>query len=229
MIDSEKAARRLLRAILEPQGYRVLEAKDAGSGMKQAVERKPDVIVLEIALPDGRGFEVIQMLREWSRTPVLVLSEKGGEDTKVAALDAGASDYLTKPFSSAELLARLRVLQRTVPNSPEGPFFIEGELVLDLATRKTKLRERQLLLTPKEEALFCMLARYGGLVVTHAHLLRAVWGVHSEAKIHDLRVLVGHLRKKLAPCAGEMLIRTEGNLGYSLSIHPQTDRGHDLE
>lgn len=218
IIDSEKAARRLLRTVLEAEGYRVVEAESGGVGLSKAVESRPDVVILETALPEEGGLSVLQDLREWSRTPVLVLSEETNDEAKVAALDAGASDYLTKPFSSAELLARLRVLQRPLPNAPDGPLLLEGDLVVNLATHEITLGGRPVRLTRKEEALFYVLARYAGKVVTRSHLLRAVWGAHSEEKTHDLLVLLTHLRKKLEPYGGEMLIRTEGSLGYSLSL-----------
>jgi two-component system KDP operon response regulator KdpE len=218
IIDDDRAVRRLVRAVLSPYGYRLFEAANGEEGLKLAVECKPDVIILEPVLPDGNGLKVIQALREWSQTPVLALSYEAEDKAKVAALDAGASDYLTKPFSSAELLARLRVLQRPLPNVPDGPLLIEGDLVVNLAVHKVTLRGRLVSLTHKEEALFYVLARYAGKVVTCAHLLRAVWGVHSEDRVHDLRVLVAHLRKKLGAYGGEMLIKTEGNIGYCLVL-----------
>ena len=153
---------------------------------------------------------------------MLALSYEAEDKAKVAALDAGASDYLTKPFSSAELLARLRVLLRPLPNVPDGPLLIEGDLVVNLAVHRITLRGRPVPLTHKEEALFYVLARYAGKVVTCAHLLRAVWGVHSEDRLHDLRVLVAHLRKKLGAYGGEMLIKTEGSIGYCLVLSLQS-------
>jgi two-component system KDP operon response regulator KdpE len=218
IIDTEKAARRLVRTLLEPEGYRVLEAENGASGLKQAVESKPDVIILEWELPEENSLSILQSLREWSQTPVLVLSEQKDANEKVTALDNGACDYLTKPFSSAELLARLRVLQRPVPNEPDGPLLIAGDLVVNLVTHKITLRDQPVTLTPKEEALFYVLARYAGKVVTRSHLVRSVWGIHSEEKIHDLQVLIGHLRKKLEPTGTELLIKTEGSVGYCLSV-----------
>lgn len=223
IIDNEKTSRRLLRALLEPQGYRVFEAESAGDALGKAVESKPDVIVLELRLSNGNGLAFLQRLQESSQTPVLVLSEQTGEEAKVAALDAGARDYLTKPFSSGELLARLRVLQRPLPNVPDGPFLIEGDLVANFATHEITLKGRPIRLTPKEQALFYVLARYPGRVVTCAHLLRAVWGFHSEDKLHDLQVLVSHLRKKLGPFGGEILVRTESSIGYSLALAPNQE------
>jgi two-component system KDP operon response regulator KdpE len=223
IIDSERASRRLLRAVLEPEGYRVLETETGGAGLSQAVEGKPDVIVLELQLTDGDGLGVLRSLQEWCHTPVLVLSCQTGEEAKVAALDAGARDYLTKPFGSAELLARLRALQRPLPNVADGPLLIESDLVANLATHEITLNGRTTLLTPKEEALFFVLARYAGRVVTCSHLLHSIWGIHAEDKLQDLRVLVSHLRKKLGPYGGEMLVRTEGSLGYSLVLSRQRE------
>jgi two-component system KDP operon response regulator KdpE len=228
VIDNQKASRRLLRALLEPQGYRVLEADSGGAGLNTAADGKPDVIILEIALPQDEGLSVLQSLREWSNIPVLVLSERTDDEAKVAALDAGASDYITKPFSSAELLARLRVLQRPLPNVPDGPLLILEDLVINLATHEITLHGRALSLTPKESALFYVLARYAGKVVTRSHLLRSVWGNQSGEKIHDLLVLVANLRKKLRPYAGELLIRTEGSLGYILALSPRHSSGEAL-
>lgn len=218
VVDSDKPSRRLLRAVLEPNGYRVVETEDAGAGLNRAVECRPDVIILELDLPEEGGLGFLQTLREWSQTPVLVLSERTDDEAKVAALDTGASDYLTKPFSSAELLARLRVLQRPLPNVPDGPLLIDGDLIVNLATHEISLRGRSVRFTPKEEALFYVLARYVGRVVTCGHLMHSVWGAQSEDKIHDLQVLVAHLRKKLGPYGGEILIKTAGSLGYSLSV-----------
>lgn len=223
IIDSEKASRRLLRAVLEPHGYRILEAESGAVGLSLAVEGRPDVIVLELGLSDGDGLGVLQSLQEWCRTPVMVLSAQAEEARKVAALDAGARDYLTKPFSSAELLARLRALQRPMPNVPDGPLLIEGDLVANLATHEITLNGRTTVLSPKEQALFFVLAKYAGRVVTCSHLLRSTWGIHSDDKLQDLRVLVSHLRKKLGPYGGEMLVRTEGSLGYSLTLSRQRE------
>jgi two-component system KDP operon response regulator KdpE len=209
--------------VLEPEGYRVLEAETGGVGLSQVVEGKPDVILLELQLSDGDGLAVLHSLQEWCHAPVMVLSCQTEEEAKVAALDAGARDYLTKPFSSAELLARLRALQRPLPNVPEGPLLIEGGLVANLATHEVTLNGHTTMLTPKEQALFFVLARYAGRVVTCSHLLHSIWGVHSDDKLQDLRVLVSHLRKKLGAYGGEMLVRTEGNLGYCLILSRQRE------
>ena len=211
--------RRLLRAVLEPQGYQVLEADSGSAGMARAVETRPDVIILELALADTDGLDLLGRLREWSPTPVLVLSERGDDESKVAALDAGADDYLTKPFSASELLARLRVLLRPLAHTPDGPLIVEGDLVVNLATHTIRVHGRPVELTPKEEALFFVLARYAGKIVTRAHLLTSVWGAQAQDKVHDLAVLIGHLRKKLGTHRERLEIRTEGHLGYSLVLN----------
>jgi len=218
IVDHQKASRRLLRAVLEPHGYRIVETDNAADGLVRAVDCEPDVVILEIALPEEQGLVLLQRLREWSHVPVLVLSERKDDETKVAAFDAGATDYLTKPFSSAELLARLRVAQRPVPNVPDGPLLTDGNLLINLGTHETLLNGSKVSLTPKEQALFYTLARYAGKIVTCDHLVRSIWGAHSHEKLHDLRVLVWHLRRKLEPYGGELLVRTEGSLGYSLAL-----------
>jgi two-component system KDP operon response regulator KdpE len=222
VVDPDRGIRRLLRVVLEPSGYKVVEASDAGTGLRKTVECNPDVIILEMALPDRGGPAFLGTLKEWSQVPILVLSERTDDEAKVAALDAGARDYLTKPFSHAELLARLRVLQRALPNMPDGPLLVDGGLVANLVTNEIKLHGRSISLTPRERALFYVLARYAGRVVTCSHLTRAVWGVYSECKIHDLRVLVSSMRKKLRTNGAERLIVTEGNLGYRLLLTGQS-------
>jgi two-component system KDP operon response regulator KdpE len=186
--------------------------------LRKAAECKPDVVILELELPDLDGLGVLRTLQEWSEIPVLVLSERGHDSAKVAALDAGARDYLTKPFSVDELLARLRVLQRAMPNVPEGPLVVAGELVANLSTHEISCRGRRLWLTRKEEALFYVLARYAGKVVTCSHLMRSVWGTYSQDRTPELRVHMTNLRKKLADYRDELRIETKGRLGYSLSL-----------
>jgi two-component system, OmpR family, KDP operon response regulator KdpE len=218
IIDGDKGTRRLLRQVLEPQAYRVFEADNAQGGLEAALRWRPDVVILDLELPGADGLSVLERLREWSRAPVLVLSAKDWEEDKVAALDAGANDYLTKPFGSAELLARLRVLQRSVPWIMDGPLLVEGEVSVNLATHEVRLKGRPVKLTPTEEALFYMLVRYAGKVVTCKHLTRCLWGVEGENKIQDLHVYVGNLRKKLEANGHGVRIKTEGSTGYKLQL-----------
>jgi two-component system KDP operon response regulator KdpE len=223
VIDADRPIRRLLRAVLEPHRYRVFEAESGQSGIKAAVLRRPDVIVLDIALTDMDGLTLLLQLREWNRAPVLVLSARDDETSKVAALDCGANDYMTKPFGAEELLARLRVLQRANPGELEGPLFINGDLEVDVMSHRVALRGCPVDLTPTEEAVLQVLTRHAGKLVTCKHLLRCVWGSDSENKLHDLHVYIRSLRQKLNGGGSENVIQTEGSAGYRLLL-PQDCR-----
>ena len=216
VIDDEPPIRRLLRLTLEPQGYRVFEADNGQLGLQEAAARRPDVIVLDLGLPDMDGLTVLKRLREWSQTPVLVLSVRDREADKVAALDNGADDYLTKPFGTAELLARMRAVQRRTPEAQEEPVFVSGDLTVDLATRMVTVKKKEVHLTATEYALLRELVRHAGKVVMHAQLLRAVWGPNSENQSQYLRVYITHLRKKLETSTSGKLIQTEPGIGYRL-------------
>jgi two-component system KDP operon response regulator KdpE len=216
VIDDEPPIRRLLRLTLEPQGYRIYEAGNGQLGLQEAAAHRPDVIVLDLGLPDMEGVAVLKRLREWSQTPVLVLSVRDREADKVAALDNGADDYLTKPFGTAELLARLRAVQRRAPEAHEEPVFVSGDLKVDLASRTVTLKNKEVHLTATEYALLRELVRHAGKVVMHAQLLRAVWGPNSESQSQYLRVYITHLRKKLETPGGGKLIQTEPGIGYRL-------------
>jgi two-component system, OmpR family, KDP operon response regulator KdpE len=218
LIDPDQRNRRLLRAVLEPHQYKVFEAGDGQTGIKEAVVRRPDVIILDLSLPDIDGLTVLKRLREWNRTPILILSAADDEESKVGALDSGANDYLTKPFGSAELRARLRVLQRSIPTEPDGPLFIHGNLQVDIMCHRVVLHGRCVELTPTEEAVFYILVRHAGKVVTCKHLLRCVWGSDSENKFNDLHVYIRNLRQKLNIGGNESLIQTAGSIGYRLLI-----------
>ena len=218
LIDADRSNRRLLRIVLEPNHYKVYEAQDGLAGMKEAVARRPDVIILDLSLPDINGLTVLKRLREWNRAPVLILSHQNDEENKVAALDGGANDYMTKPFGFAELLARLRVLQRPIPNEPDGPLFMHGDLRVDIMSHRVTFRGQQVDLTPTEQAVFFMLVRYAGKLVTCNHLIACVWGDHLENKIHDLHVYIRSLRQKLDGESNESLIQTEGSAGYRLLL-----------
>jgi two-component system KDP operon response regulator KdpE len=218
IIDGDKGARRLLRQVLEPQAYRAFEAENGQAGLEQAVRWRPDVVILDLDLPDIDGLTLLGRLREWSRVPVLVLSTRNKEEEKVAALDSGANDFMSKPFGSDELLARLRVLQRSVPWITDGPRLVEGGISINLATHEVRLQGRRIKFTPTEEALFFILVRYAGKVVTCSHLTRCLWGFEGENKIRDLRVYIGTLRKKLENQYQGICIHTEGSTGYKLQI-----------
>ena len=216
VIDDEAAIRRLLRAALEPQNYQVYEAETGQLGLQEAVGRRPDVVILDLGLPDMDGLTVLKRLREWSQTPVLVLTVRDREADKVAALDSGADDYLTKPFGTAELLARLRAVQRRAPEAREEPVFVSGSLTVDLAARTVTVSKQEVHLTATEYALLHELVRHAGKVVTHKQLLRAVWGPNAESQSQYLRVYITHLRKKLETDSKQKFIRTEPGIGYRL-------------
>ncbi|MGD0651899.1 MAG: response regulator [Verrucomicrobiia bacterium] len=216
VIDDEAAIRRLLRAALEPQNYQVCEAQTGQLGLQEAVGRRPDVVILDLGLPDMDGLMVLKRLREWSQTPVLVLTVRDREADKVAALDSGADDYLTKPFGTAELLARLRAVQRRAPEAREEPVFVSGSLTVDLAARTVTVSKQEVHLTATEYALLHELVRHAGKVVTHKQLLRAVWGPNAESQSQYLRVYITHLRKKLETDSKQKFIRTEPGIGYRL-------------
>lgn len=219
IIDDEKQIRRLLRLALENAGLQVHEAENGHDGLMEIVQRRPDVILLDLGLPDMEGVEVLRRLREWSRVPVLILSVRDDADEKVAALDAGADDYVTKPFNTAELLARLRVVQRRTLAESGSPVFESGSLRVDFAARSVSLKGAEIKLTPTEYSLLRVLVQHAGKVVTHRHLLRTVWGDKAESQAQYLRVYVTHLRKKLqsAPDAAS-LIKTEVGVGYRLVV-----------
>jgi two-component system KDP operon response regulator KdpE len=216
VIDDEAAIRRLLRAALELQNYQVCEAETGQLGLQEAVGRRPDVVILDLGLPDIDGLTVLKRLREWSQTPVLVLTVQDREADKVAALDGGADDYLTKPFGTAELLARLRAVQRRAPEAHEEPVFVSGSLTVDLAARTVTVNKHEVHLTATEYALLRELVRHAGKVVTHRQLLRAVWGPNTESQSQYLRVYITHLRKKLETDSRQKFIRTEPGIGYRL-------------
>ena len=212
IIDDEIQIRRLLRLVLEPRGYTVHEAGTGVLGLQEAAFRRPDVVLLDLGLPDMEGLEVLKSLREWSTVPVLILSVRDEEAVKVEALENGADDYVTKPFSTAELVARLGVIQRR-HGACESPEVVIGPLTLQLDRRQVLLHGSVLKMTPTEYAFLRVLARHAGRIVTQRQLLREVWGPQAENQTHYLRVYANHLRKKLGP---EIQIRNEPCIGYRL-------------
>jgi two-component system KDP operon response regulator KdpE len=218
-IDDEAAIRKLLRISLESNGYQVADAATAADGLREAVSYKPDVIILDLGLPDMGGDEFIRRLREWSTVPIIVLTVRESETDKVRVLDAGADDYLTKPFSAAELLARIRVALRHAHPGEESAVFVSGALQVDFAARIVTVNGKEVHLTATEYGLLIMLARHAGKVVTHAQILREVWGPGSEEQRHYLRVYFGQLRKKLeGEGRSTKFILTEPGIGYRLKI-----------
>lgn len=213
IIDDEVQIRRLLRLAMESKGHTVREAENGALGLQAAVFQKPDVIVLDLGLPDMEGTEVLKRLREWSTIPVLVLSVRDQEAVKLAAFDIGADDYVTKPFSTSELLARLTAIQRRQHNE-DSPTPHLGPLTLDPAHRSATLFDEPLKLTPTEYAVLTQLVKHAGKVVTLKHLLRAVWGPQSEQQSNYLRVYANHLRKKLEGSGLE--IQNEPGIGYRM-------------
>jgi two-component system KDP operon response regulator KdpE len=219
MIEDEAPIRRFLRVSLGNENYEVSEAETAEKGIKMAASLPPDLIVLDLGLPDLDGMEVIGRLREWSSVPIIVLSARGREDDKVKALDAGADDYLTKPFSVSELLARVRVaLRRMAANEAGEPEFTVQNLRVDLGRRQVFLDEREIHLTPIEYRLLTTLIKHAGKVITHRQLLKEVWGPNSVFETHYLRVYMGHLRHKIeADSARPTILLTEPGVGYRLA------------
>ena len=217
IIDDEVQIRRLLRVTLEAGGYRVFEAATGQDGLVEAAQRHPDVIVLDLGLPDMDGAAVLKRLREWSQAPVLVLSVREQEDDKVAALDNGADDYITKPFSTVELLARLRVARRHAQPVGENSVFRSGRLEVDLAGRTVTVKGQEVKMTPTEYSLLRLLVRNAGKVVTHRQILKEVWGPNYAEQTHYLRVYMAHLREKIEadPSRPELLV-TEPGVGYRL-------------
>jgi len=217
VIDDEVQIRRLLKLTLEGGHYHVREAENGQLGLQEIAFKAPDAIVLDLGLPDMDGTEVLRRLREWSHVPVLVLSVREGEADKIAALDAGADDYLTKPFGGGELLARVRAIMRRIASSNEPAIVRLGEIELDQAARTVTRKGEIVHLTSKEYGLLRLLVQHRGRVVTHRQILRELWGPNSEENTHYLRVFMTHLRQKLEPVpASPRHLKTESGIGYRL-------------
>jgi len=217
VVDDEKQIRRLLRVTLESGGYRVRETESAALGLQEIAHQVPDAVILDLGLPDLDGTEFIRRLREWSRVPVLVLSVRESEEDKIAALDAGADDYLTKPFGGRELLARVRAILRRAPEAGEPAIVRIGDLEIDQAARTVRRQGGEVRLTAKEYAFFKLLLQHRGKVVTHRQILRELWGPGAEENTHYLRVHMTHLRQKLeADPHAPRHLRTEAGIGYRL-------------
>ena len=221
VVEDDPQIRRFLRTVLPDEGFEVFEAETGERGLVEAATRKPDVVILDLGLPDLDGAEVIRRLREWSQVPILVLSARTREQDKIAALDAGADDYLVKPFGVGELMARLRVALRHSAARAGGaakPTLAVGELVVDLAARRVLIAGREVKLTPIEWRLLAVLVKHAGMVVTHRQLLRDVWGPAYVEQSHTLRVHMASLRRKLeASPAQPRYLLTEIGVGYRLA------------
>ncbi len=220
LIEDEPQMRRFLRITLQSQGYRLVEAATAQEGLMQATTRNPDVVLLDLGLPDLDGLEVAKRLREWTLTPIIVISAREQEQDKVRALDAGADDYLTKPFNAGELLARIRVALRHLARQSAGqtePVFVLHNLRVDLAQRQVFLDDREVHLTPMEYKLLTVLVRHAGKVITHRQLLKEVWGPAYVNEVQYLRVYMTQLRHKLeADPARPKIFMNEPGIGYRL-------------
>jgi two-component system KDP operon response regulator KdpE len=229
VVDDDAAIRRFLRAGLGSEGYRLVEAVNGAEAIAQAATRVPDLVLLDLGLPDMDGFDVVRRLREWSQVPVLVLSARGQDEDKIRALDSGADDYVTKPFSMGELLARVRVAlrhgARRVEGGEDGPV-VAGELVVDLARRRVTRAGAEVRLTPIEYRLLAMLAKHAGRVLTHQQMLREVWGPGYASQHHYVRVYMAQLRQKLErdPSRPRWLV-TEPGVGYRLQEGPDEPPG----
>jgi len=219
VIEDEVQMRRLLRVCLERNGYEVAEAATGEEGLAEAVRIQPKVVLLDLGLPDMDGMIVLKRLREWSQAPVLMVSVREREDDKITALDNGANDYITKPFSTGELLARLRVVLRHAQPSTAATVFSSGNLQVDLTTRTVKISGRTVKLTATEYALLHLFVQHAGKVLTHGQLLREIWGSQDVQKTGPLRVYMAYLREKLEknPAKPELLI-TEPGVGYRLVL-----------
>jgi two-component system, OmpR family, KDP operon response regulator KdpE len=215
VVEDQESIRRFLRASLVGAGYRVLEAGTAATALRTASESPPDLVILDLGLPDRDGFEVLRGIRSWSQAPVIVLSARDGEASKVAALDAGADDYVTKPFGVGELLARMRSALRHRSPGPADDAIVADQLRIDVAARRVYVGGNEIHLTPLEYKLLLTLAKSPGRVLTHRVLLREVWGPDATQEVHYLRVFVASLRRKVeADATRPRLIVTEPGVGY---------------
>lgn len=221
IIDDESQIRRMLRIALKSEGYAVTEAENGEQGLIAVARQQPDLVVLDLGLPDMDGHQVLAELRSWSRVPVIVLSVRSNDREKVQALDAGAQDYVTKPFSIEEFLARVRANLRDHGNPAGATLLDDGRLQIDLGRRLIMLDANKIDLTPKEYAVLAMLAKSPNCVITQTQLLQDIWGPGHQEDTHYLRIVVSHLRQKLGDDPAEpYYIRTEAGVGYRLVFEP---------
>ena len=219
IVDDEVSIRRYLRAALGAEGFATHEAKTGQEALDGVVLYHPEIIILDLGLPDIDGVEVTRRLREWSQTPIIILSVREAENDKVAALDAGADDYLTKPFGTSELMARVRVALRRASKGPDEPVFQVDKLKMDVSRRIVMVDENEVYLTPTEYEILRLLLQNAGKVLTHRQLLRQVWGTVYEAEMHILRVNVSNLRRKIEPDPSRPhYLVTEPGVGYRIRV-----------
>jgi len=217
VVDDERAIRRFLRTALTAHDYLVFEATNGTDALAAVIYDRPDLVILDLGLPDIDGVEVTERLREWSKIPIIILSVRDQEGSKIAALDAGADDYLVKPFGIGELLARMRVAMRRMATPAEEPVFTRGQLVVDLARRTVAVGGQEVQLTPTEYDLLRVFVIHAGKVLTHTTLLRQVWGAETVNEAHLLRVNISNLRRKIEPDPSRpTYIVTEPGVGYRL-------------
>jgi two-component system KDP operon response regulator KdpE len=218
VVDDERSIRRFLKASLGSQ-FVILEATSGEEALSAVASEHPDIVILDLGLPDMDGVEVTRRLREWSQVPIIIVSVREQEGDKIAALDAGADDYLTKPFGVGELMARLRVALRRSAQTDNEPVFTTGNLVVDLNQREVRVDGQVVALTPTEYDLLRALVKHAGKVLTHDQLLRVVWGTAYESETHLLQVNISNLRRKIeADPARPMYLVTEPGVGYKLKI-----------
>jgi two-component system KDP operon response regulator KdpE len=218
VVDDETSIRRYLRAALTALGFAVYESANGQEALNAVLTHRPDLIILDLGLPDIDGIEVTRRLREWSQTPIIILSVREAEQDKIAALDAGADDYLTKPFGTGELMARMRVVMRRQIGSVNEPIFTTGKLVLDFSRRLVSVNAKEIQLTPTEYDILRLLVTHAGKVLTHRQLLRQIWGEGYD-DMHILRVNISNLRSKIEPDpARPTYIHTEPGVGYRLKV-----------
>jgi two-component system KDP operon response regulator KdpE len=219
VVDDERAIRRFLRAALNAHGYIIYEAANGQEALSAAAAERPDLVILDLGLPDIDGVEVTRQIREWSQLPIIILSVREQESDKVSALDAGADDYLTKPFSIGELMARIRVALRRSSQTVAEPVFTSGELQVNLSRRLVTVKSQEVSLTPTEYDLLRVLVQHPGKVLTHRQLLKIVWGDAYETETHMLRVNMSNLRRKIEPDPTRpRFIITEPGVGYRLRV-----------
>jgi two-component system KDP operon response regulator KdpE len=222
LIEDEPQMRRFLRITLQGHGYRLIESVIGAEGLQQAATRNPDIVLLDLGLPDMDGLEVTKRFREWSEVPIIVISAREQEEDKIKALDAGADDYLTKPFGAGELLARIRVALRhrvMLQSGQKDPEFTLGDLRVDMAKRLVFLKDKEIHLTPIEYRLLTVLIKNAGKVITHTHLLKEVWGPAYTGQTEYVRIYMAQLRRKLEedPAQPKFLINEPG-IGYRMKV-----------